>query len=233
MKKVITYLVSASAAAIGWWLSQDIVMSAGLFAFSGAITNGLAIHMLFERVPLMYGSGVIAANFEGFKQALHDVMMTEFFSEENLTQWMEGKTSGEAPSVDMLPLLETVDLSPAFDSLVTVVEQSKFGGMLGMFGGVAVLESLREPFTTSLRNRLVMISETPEFQAQLKAQLTGEEQSAMLREKIAQVVETKLDTLTPERVKTIVQTLINEHLGWLVIWGGVFGAFFGVLAALI
>ena len=63
-------------------------------------------------------------------------------------------------------LLETVDLSPAFDSLVTVVEQSKFGGMLGMFGGVVVFESLREPFTTSLRNRLVMINETPEFQAQ-------------------------------------------------------------------
>ena len=146
MKK--SYLVSASA-------GHRLVVVTGycyecrFICASGAITNGLAIHMLFERVPLMYGSGVIAANFEGFKQALHDVMMTEFFSDENLTQWMEGETSGEAPSVDMLPLLETVDLSPAFDSLVTVVEQSKFGGMLGMFGGVAVLESLREPFTTS------------------------------------------------------------------------------------
>ena len=34
-------------------------LSMGLFAFSGAVTNWLAVYMLFEKVPGLYGSGVI------------------------------------------------------------------------------------------------------------------------------------------------------------------------------
>jgi len=38
---------------------KQAVLFTGLFALSRAITNQLAIHMLFERVPFLYGSGVI------------------------------------------------------------------------------------------------------------------------------------------------------------------------------
>ena len=38
----------------------------GLFAISGAVTNQIAIHMLFEKVPFLYGSGVIQLQFEAF-----------------------------------------------------------------------------------------------------------------------------------------------------------------------
>ena len=31
-------------------------------------------------------------------------------------------------------------------------------------------------------------------------------------------------------VKEIIQTMIREHLGWLVVWGGVFGGLFGPVA---
>ena len=30
-------------------------------------------------------------------------------------------------------------------------------------------------------------------------------------------------------VKDIVQTMIRQHLGWLVVWGGVFGGLIGLL----
>ena len=43
---------------------------AGLFALSGGLTNWLAIHMLFERIPFLYGSGVIPERFEDFKQGI-------------------------------------------------------------------------------------------------------------------------------------------------------------------
>jgi len=42
-----------------------------------------------------------------------------------------------------------------------------------------------------------------------------------------------LNELTPTMVKDIIQTMIKEHLGWLVIWGGVFGGLFGLIAALV
>jgi len=42
---------------------NGILSSIGLFALSGSITNWLAVHMLFEKVPFLYGSGVIPARF--------------------------------------------------------------------------------------------------------------------------------------------------------------------------
>lgn len=62
----------------GLFLQQPLVLSVGLFAFSGALTNWLAVHMLFEKVPGLYGSGVIPARFEQFKQAIADLMMEQF-----------------------------------------------------------------------------------------------------------------------------------------------------------
>ena len=38
---------------------HNALLFTGLFALSGALTNQLAIHMLFEKVPFLYGSGVI------------------------------------------------------------------------------------------------------------------------------------------------------------------------------
>jgi hypothetical protein len=47
------------------------------------------------------------------------------------------------------------------------------------------------------------------------------------------LVDDRLNELTPAMVKDIIQTMIREHLGWLVVWGGFFGALFGLIAAII
>ena len=82
-----SFLANALALAlifIGFYLDNNIVYMVGLFAFSGAITNALAIHMLFEKVPFLYGSGVVENRFEEFKVGIHSLMMNEFFTKENL-----------------------------------------------------------------------------------------------------------------------------------------------------
>ena len=33
----------------------------------------------------------------------------------------------------------------------------------------------------------------------------------------------------PEDIKIIIQKMIKEHLGWLVVWGGFFGGFLGLV----
>ena len=43
---------------------SEIMYLTGLFALSGGITNWLAIHMLFEKVPFFYGSGIVPSRFE-------------------------------------------------------------------------------------------------------------------------------------------------------------------------
>jgi hypothetical protein len=41
---------------------------------------------------------------------------------------------------------------------------------------------------------------------------------------------TKLLELTPERVRALLEEVIRVHLGWLVVWGNVFGALIGVVS---
>ena len=41
--------------------------------------------MLFEKVPLFYGSGVIPSKFEEFKLGIKHLVMSEFFTPQNIT----------------------------------------------------------------------------------------------------------------------------------------------------
>ena len=61
----VTNLISLLIWVTGYFVPVygDIVVATGAFALSGAATNWLAIHMLFEKVPGLYGSGVIETRF--------------------------------------------------------------------------------------------------------------------------------------------------------------------------
>jgi uncharacterized membrane protein YheB (UPF0754 family) len=200
------------------------VMYAGVFAFSGAITNLLAIHMLFEKVPFLIGSGVIVNRFESFKAAIKELMMSQFFTKEQLDNFF----ASEEKKIDLAPMIETTDFSPAFDALSRTVMESSFGGMLGMFGGEKALDALREPFTRKLKSAVTHIVSSESFEQQLQDYLSGSSLSDDMLQKIEEVIEARLNELTPQLVKEMVQNLIREHLGWLVVWGGVFGGLIGI-----
>lgn len=232
-KNVVTNGVAAIVTLLGWYLQQPLILSVGLFALSGALTNALAIHMLFEKVPLLYGSGVIPARFEEFKTGIYQLVMTQFFSSDNIDRFLADKQQSRSHGFNFAPVIEQTDLSPAFDSLVKVVEQSSFGGMLGMFGGTAALTPLKEPFIAKLKLSLVEVSQSDDFNQLVLAQLDQPEQLEGIRAQVDTIVQQRLNELTPALVKDIIQQMIRQHLGWLVVWGGVFGGVIGLLAALI
>jgi uncharacterized membrane protein YheB (UPF0754 family) len=208
----------------------------GLFAFSGAITNWLAIHMLFEKVPLLYGSGVIPARFTDIKIALKELVMEQFFSSQNLQRLAaanDDPASSPAIQLQLAPVIEAIDLSPAFAALLDTVQQSSLGGMLAMFGGPQMLLPLEQPFITKLRASLIELAQSPAVQQQLQQQLASGENISQLQPKIALLVQARLDELTPQLVKELIQQLIAQHLGWLVVWGGVFGGLIGLVSALL
>jgi uncharacterized membrane protein YheB (UPF0754 family) len=236
-KSLVTNLLAALAMLIGWFAALPWLWTMGLFAFSGAITNWLAIHMLFEKVPLLYGSGVIPARFNEIKVALHQLVMEQFFSTQNLQRLAAGNTAAESasPSVQLklAPVIEAIDLSPAFAALLDTVQQSSLGGMLAMFGGPAMLQPLEQPFIYKLRTSLIELADSPQVQAQLQQQLISGDNISQLQPKIALLVQARLDELTPQLVKELIQQLIAKHLGWLVVWGGVFGGLIGLVSALL
>lgn len=231
-KSFITNSLAILLVAAGIISKNEIVLSIGLFALSGAITNWLAIHMLFEKVPGLYGSGVIPARFEDFKAAIRNLMMDQFFTEENIDRFLR-TNEGIKPDLHLAPVIEKVDLNPSFDGLVKVIMESSFGGMLGMFGGEKTLDKLREPFIENMKTSLIDLTQSEKFLELLRDELEQPDVMADIREKVEEIIEKRLDELTPQLVKDIVQRMIKEHLGWLVVWGGVFGGLIGLVAALL
>jgi len=235
-KSLFTNIIAGFLVAFG--LASNVTYSheifiIGLFALSGAVTNALAVHMLFEKVPFLYGSGVVENRFDEFKLAIHSLMMNEFFTKENLEKFFESELTDEKSHFDFSGLLEKTDFSPAYDSLKSVVMESSFGGMLGMFGGEQALEPLKEPFTLKLKTAMNDIIHTDAFQSSLHENLSASNISSDIHEKVSAIVNKRLDELTPKMVKEIVQKMIKEHLGWLVVWGGVFGGLIGLISTMV
>ena len=206
---------------------KDALLFTGLFALSGALTNQLAIHMLFEKVPFLYGSGIIPLRFEAFKSAIKNLMMNEFFTREQLESFFVTQEK----KINLEPIIEETDFSPAFDALSKTVMESSFGGMLGMFGGESALNGLREPFSMKMKKAVISIVNSQAFNATLANHLEKSTLNDDMLNSIEAVIDARLNELTPQMVKEIVQTLIREHLDWLVVWGGVFGGGIGLISS--
>ncbi|WP_411065688.1 DUF445 family protein [Vibrio rotiferianus] len=231
-KSLMTNILALALMGAGYHIQNDYLWFAGLFAFSGAITNWLAIHMLFEKIPGLYGSGVIPARFEEFKFAIKQLMMEQFFTEKNIDRFLNQEMSGGV-NIDLEPVIEKVDFEPAFDKLVGVIETSSFGGMLAMFGGSEALQPLKQPFVEKMQESMVELSQSDTIKQALKEQLESPAMMDEIKQNIEGIIDQRLSELTPKLVKEIVQKMIREHLGWLVVWGGVFGGLIGIATSAI
>jgi len=231
-KSFATDLVSFALVALSFIVVEpykNLLLYAGLFALSGALTNQIAIHMLFEKVPFFYGSGVIEMRFEAFKASIKNLMMNQFFTKEQIDKFFKK----EERKIDLAPVINESDFSPAFDALVKTVMESSFGGMLGMFGGESALEGLKEPFCDKLKEAVLQISQSEDFTTKLNSYIKSSGVSEGRLGSIENMIDKRLEELTPKLVKEIVQDFIKEHLGWLVVWGGFFGGLIGIASSLV
>jgi uncharacterized membrane protein YheB (UPF0754 family) len=69
--------------------------------------------------------------------------------------------------------------------------------------------------------------------AQMQHHIAHSSLSQDLINRIERIVTRRLNELSPTMVKDLIHTLINEHLGWLVVWGGVFGGLIGVVSSVV
>lgn len=222
---------------------RGICLNVGLFALSGALTNWLAVHMLFDKVPGLYGSGVITLHFEEFKTGILNMVHKELLAKDNVERLFSSKQSannenakpaGSAKaSVDIGPMLKAIDLDEAFDQLVATIVESSFGSMLSMVGGESALQPLREPFKTRMEKFLSSAADSPKVQTLINQQISKAASSEQFIAKLDHLLRARLDEMTPEMVKDIMQRMIKRHLGWLVVWGGVFGGIIGLVTGIV
>lgn len=232
-KSLLTNLISLGVVGAGAVspVYRDQILAVGLFATSGAFTNWLAVHMLFERIPGLYGSGVVPARFEEFKAGIRKLIMEQFFTREKVEEFLAGDSPDEP--LDPEPVLSAVDYDRIYAGFVDVVLASPFGGMLGIVGGERALEPLRDPFKTKMKEELRDMLLSRSFSDAMTAGLQSAHAGEALVARAETIVTRRLEELTPQTVKQIVQEMIREHLGWLVVWGGVFGGFLGLIASFV
>jgi len=146
---------------IGAFPGSSRLRAPGLFGFAGGITNGLAVKMLFDRVPWLYGSGVIPTRFREIREGIKDLIMRHFFTPEKIRRKMIARIPEFVPYSEFV--VDAIDV----DALHGHIDD--------------------------------MLTET-------------------------------LLELTPQTVKEMTEEMIREHLGWLIVWGNVFGACMGLTA---
>jgi uncharacterized membrane protein YheB (UPF0754 family) len=251
-KGTFSNLVSAAIVAIGFFLptgtARDFFLSVGLFAFSGGITNALAVKMLFDRIPGFIGSGVVPARFQEIREKIRNIILEHFFAEAHLRRFLE-KHRGEldwkswvrqtgderGPIAGLIEkhwdaLASPERLQPFVDTEVEKLLDSKIGGLLIMVGVDSVKPAVRQ-FVSSFA--ATMKSQVIELASKTESPPAGIEldEAKLLRDVRALVevlLEEKLVELDPPVVKRLVEDVIRSHLGWLVVWGNVLGAVLGL-----
>ena len=222
-KSIITNLIATLTIFLGYLIFDKTphLFMTGLFALSGGVTNWLAIHMLFEKVPFLYGSGIILNKFEEFKEGIKSLVMDEFFNEENILNFLRQTQENSKASIN-----SKIDYEVIFENLTEAIINSQLGNMLAMFGGKKALEPLKQPVIEKLSEITQQIIDAPD----------GNLSTSSLNEfkiQIEAILNNRLQDLTPDQVKEIIQDIIRSHLGWLVVWGGILGGFIGFVFSMI
>ena len=202
---------------------SNIIFTTGLFSLAGGVTNWLAVYMLFDKIPLIYGSGVIPNRFEDFKIGIKRLIVQEFFTEERVKNFFQEYENILSPE----NIANKVDYDQIFEHLKDGIVESSFGGMLAMVGGKSALNVLKEPIIEKLK---LVVGDVID---NIKTDNISENITTDLLEKIESIIDTRLNELTPQMVKEIVQDMIRHHLGWLVVWGGVFGGLIGLITSIL
>ena len=211
---------------------RSYILDTGLFALSGGITNWLAVHMLFERVPGLYGSGVVQLQFEEFKLGIRALIMEQFFKNADLEGFFyAAEENSEQLRTQFEEIIDDLDLDNAFDSLIEVIMASSFGSMIGMVGGKDALNPLKTPFTQKMREYFTSHLLTSDLLGKIRKQIAQGFNDDTIRDKVAGIIDKRLDQLTPQMVKEIIQAMIHKHLGWLVVWGCAIGGVIGLLVS--
>ncbi|XP_078690019.1 uncharacterized protein LOC144921171 isoform X2 [Branchiostoma floridae x Branchiostoma belcheri] len=209
----------------------QVFRAMGLFSVSGGVTNWLAVKMLFDRIPGLIGSGVITSQFKEIRQTVKNVVLETFFETEYLENYMHRK-SGEFLAAFQIEsklqrLLQSERVMQIIDNQVQKLYKKPEGMMLAMMGvDAGKLSKMIQPLMKGLSRDM-----TPVLAKNLK---TFEFMNAeSMRAQVDEMMTVKMEEFTPPKVKKLVEQMIRQHLGWLVVWGNIFGAFLGTIAEVV
>ncbi|MFT7099024.1 MAG: uncharacterized membrane protein YheB (UPF0754 family), partial [Rickettsiales bacterium] len=159
-----------------------------------------------------------------FKTGIKNLIIDEFFNKEHIEKFF--KENGGILSAQSIE--DKIDFEKVFEDLKDAIVESPMGSMIAMFGGRDALDPLKDPITQKLMGVIKDLAKSENSDGRKKSDLTEN-----LIVKIEQIIDKRLADLTPKMIKDIMVKMIKKHLGWLVVWGGVFGGLIGLVFAII
>lgn len=225
---VLGVILRASLGRSNPWASS--ILALGLFGFAGGVTNWLAVKMLFDKIPLLIGSGVIPRRFKDILEALKSMMLDTFFEEKFLKAYLNERSGDLLASFDAETRLKAAMSRPGFDqdlakklqALAATNDGQLLTTLAPMFGGFDSMVPMIKPLLTGLGVELVNTLTSGDFDVNDIVDV------ANVRKEIDRVLSQRVAVLTPLKVKRMMTKVIRDHLGWLVVWGSVFGGLIGI-----
>jgi len=140
--------------------------------------------------------------------------MHEFFSSKALENFSSTK------NLPVDEILNKINYDEIYLKLIEAIKESSLGSMLQMVGGEKALEPLKEPLKTKIKETIDELKNKNFANSSLSDDFKNE---------VELIIDSRLNELSPEQVKFIIKDIIHKHLGWLVVWGGVFGFLIGLI----
>ncbi|XP_063692530.1 uncharacterized protein LOC134824551 isoform X2 [Bolinopsis microptera] len=205
------------------------LLSIGLFAFSGGFTNWIAIQMLFYKIPLIYGSGVLRRRYKAIRCAMKDMILGTFFQPEFLNKYIPQKLREAAAEADVENkinlFLNTETGQKIIEDKIDQISASPEGQLVeSMDINVGTFKPLIKPVIVSFLSDL-----GPSVLNHLIEPDNGALNLDKLRDELNRYMCERMLEVTPQMIQDIMYTVVLQYLGWLIVWGCVFGGVMGVI----
>lgn len=211
-------------------IACELLRAAGLFGFTGGVTNWLGIKLIFNRIPGVFFSGAITKHFAVAKKLMANFILESFFSPLQVKKYINEKARDylTAENIDsqLEKLLNSASAETMINEQLDILMGTPEGLRLRMLGITkAKLKPLVKPHLTNLKTSIVpLLLSSVESVELLNAD--------NLKEQIVDLILTRTHELSAQQVKHIVKDAVYRHLSWIVFWGSVLGAIVGCLAEL-
>jgi uncharacterized membrane protein YheB (UPF0754 family) len=207
--------------------ASKYILSFGLFSFSGGITNWLAVKMLFDKIPFLYGSGIIPGRFKEIRKSMKDTIMTFFFDIDYMNDYLNDKsTSIKKVAQDKI---KQVLNDKEFDNKIVEVLKELTSDNTNIYSGMILMFTNNGTDYNSILNIIKPLMK--DFFLNF-INNTGHSEFIniiTIRSELDKLLDHKMEFITAGIVKVMIENVIRDHLTWLIIWGNIFGGVIGLI----
>jgi uncharacterized membrane protein YheB (UPF0754 family) len=157
------------------------------------------------------------------------MIMDTFFEPSFLSKQLRKKfgpySSPEGVEQKLRSILADDEFNARLERKMDALQGKPAGLLLKTMGlGGDTLKSLVKDFIAKLADDI-----SPHLSAIVSEKAANPPVNAIVRE-VDRLMEERLQELTPNKVKTMVEDVLRVHLSWLVVWGSLFGGVLGIIS---